>query len=165
MKTCPAGVSALVLAACIFTSGLAVAGPHRSLVLSQFPHGKELARVDLDGQKEFSLSFIHSVSRTRVVDLYQIRVTNIVQTAERFRAHGAGLPSSPDEPGGISWEKQGDEFVLHMERPIPKLVIRTDKNYENRLMLGKQTINLNQWEDQALLVKIECNLRERPFQE
>ena len=126
----------------------------RALAVSRFPEGTELMRVGIDGEKGFSLTFIHSVSLTEVVDCYDIRGGRIVQTAEYFSAHGAGLPSQADEPGGIAWEKQGDRFVLRMERPIPKLVVRTDRRYENRLHIGGKTVNLNQWEDQALLVSL-----------
>ncbi len=125
------------------------------MVISTFPGNDILLRVPLGSGQKFSLSFIHSVSKTRVIDLYDVRGTDIVQTREYFSAHGAGLPSSPDEPGGIKWEKQGSQFVLYMERPIPKLVVRTDKNYENRLIVQGRTIDLNQWEDQALLLYIE----------
>ncbi len=156
MRPCLAGVLALVLAACIFAAPLNAGCLNRYLAVAQFPVGGELARIDLDKETLFSLSFIHSVSKTRVVDIYQVREGNIVQTAERFRAHGAGLPSNIDEPGGLAWEHKGEEFIFHMKRPIPKLVVRTDKNYENRLILGKKTINLNQWKDQALLMHIVC---------
>lgn len=114
-----------------------------------------LSRIPLGPEKNFSLSFIHSVSKTEVIDVYEIRDRDIVQIREIFSAHGAGLPSGPEEPGGIAWERQGSRFVLHMERPIPKLVVRTDKNYRNRLTIQGRTINLNQWEDQALLVTTE----------
>lgn len=125
------------------------------IVIATFPKNETLLQVPLENEPLFSLSFIHSVSRTRVTDVYEIREKDIVQTREYFSAHGAGLPSSPDEPGGIKWEKQDSRFVLHMERPIPKLVVRTDKNYENRLKVLGRTINLNQWEDQALYIYIE----------
>ena len=108
MRQIIAGVPALVLAACIFTAAAATAeiaaiaagsGPY--LAVSQFPGGRELMRIHLDGEPGFSLSFIHSVSQTRVVDLYQVRGRDIVQTAERFKAHGAGLPSAAEEPRWI----------------------------------------------------------------
>lgn len=125
------------------------------LVVSRFPEGCCMARFYLEGEDAFSLSFIHSVSETPVRDCYNIRGAEIVQTRGYFRAHGAGLPSHPNEPGGLSWEKKGNEFVLHMKRPIPKLVVRTDRNYQNRLFIGKRIINLNQWEDQALLIYVD----------
>lgn len=162
MRRCLTGVPALVPAACIFavlifTVPLDAGCMDRHLAVVRFPGGHELIRVALEHETGFSLSFIHSVSKTRVTDIYQAREKEIIQTAERFRAHGAGLPSSVDEPGGLTWEKEGDEFILRMERPIKKLVVRTDKNYENRLVIGKKTINLNQWEDQALLLHIICD--------
>lgn len=141
-----------ILAACTSLESMGTSG---TLVISQFPGNGELTRIPLGQEKEFSLSFIHSVSKTEVVDVYEIRGRDIIQTRELFSAHGAGLPSSPEEPGGLAWERQGSRFVLRMERPIPKLVIRTDQNYKNRLMLQGRTINLNQWEDQALLVTVK----------
>jgi hypothetical protein len=39
-----------------------------------------------------------------------------------------------------------------MKRPIPTLVVRTDKHYQNRLILPDSTVDLNQWEDQALKI-------------
>ena len=155
MRHCKTGVPALVLAACLLMAAVRCpAGTGSVLVLSQFPGGRELLRLDTGREKGFALTFIHSVSRTPVVDEYLFEQGGIVQTAERFRAHGAGLPSHPNEPGGLSWEKQGEDFVLHMRRPMPKLVVRTDANYRNRLVLGRQTVNLNQWEDQALLIRL-----------
>lgn len=149
-----AGVPAVLLAACIFISAAAAGEGGRCLAVSQFPEGRELMRAGLGGEQKFSLSFIHSVSRTPVEDIYRVTGNRIIQTEERFMAHGAGLPSHPEEPGGVSWEQDGETFILKMERPIPKLVVRTDKNYRNRLILGYRTINLNQWEDQALLLHI-----------
>ena len=139
-------------AVCLFPLTALSAG---QMVISSFPENSILLEIPLEAGNQFSLSFIHSVSKTRVTDVYEIRRKEIIQTQELFSAHGAGLPSSPDEPYGIKWEKQGSQFVLYMERPIPKLVVRTDKNYENRLHVSGQTINLNQWEDQALLLHIE----------
>ncbi len=155
MKRFTAGVLVILLAACIFSMAWGKLSASVSLVATQFPQGRELGRWELDPDNGFSLSFIHSVSKTRVLDVYSVRKNSIVQTREYFRAHGAGLPSHPNEPYGLSWEKKGDDFILHMERPIQKLVVRTDRNYRNRLIIGKDTINLNQWEDQAIWLYID----------
>ncbi|WP_321495419.1 DUF1850 domain-containing protein [uncultured Desulfobacter sp.] len=141
-----------LLAVCFIPVSVLAAG---QIVIVSFPKNNMLLKVSLENEMRFSLSFVHSVSKTRVTDLYEIRGNQIVQIREYFSAHGAGLPSSPEEPDGIRWEKQKSQFVLHMERFIPKLVVRTDKNYENRLKIQSRTINLNQWEDQALQLYIE----------
>lgn len=154
MKGLNTGVPALVLAACIFLAAAQSAAGRSALVISQFPRGSELLRLDSGGEKGFSLSFIHSVSGTPVRDDYLFDRGRIVQVAERFMAHGAGLPSHPDEPFGLAWEREGDAFLLRMHRPIQTLVVRTDGNYRNRLILGRRDVNLNQWEDQALLIRL-----------
>jgi len=150
-----AGVLVLILATCISPKAYSHKNGFVQLVVAQFPELKELGRYRLASDQKFSLSFIHSVSKTRVTDVYEIRAGKIIQTKEIFKAHGAGLPSNTMEPGGISWEKTKDWFIFHMERPIPKLVVRTDKIYENRLILASGVIDLNQWVDQSLLIYIE----------
>lgn len=131
------------------------------LALVNFHSEERYLTVTLDDSHQFALSFIHSVSLTPVVDYYQVDINNkIVQTAERFEQHGAGLPSSIDE--GRDWRKEDDYFWLMMERPIEQLIIRTDKDYKNRLYLGKsehpletlKKIDLNQWPNQALLITV-----------
>lgn len=151
-KTIAAGVLVIFLAACTPGGSYDIDNGSVQLVVTQFPEQRELARYRLGPDKTFSLSFIHSVSKTRVTDVYEIRAGKIIQIKEFFRAHGAGLPSNTDEPGGISWEKTEDWFILHMERPIVKLVVRTDKLYQNRLATASMVIDLNQWEDQPLLL-------------
>ena len=147
-----AGVLVFFLAACTSLGGNL--DSKSEIVITQFPEQRQLGRFPLGPEKSFSLSFIHSVSKTRVTDVYEFRKGQIIQTKEIFKTHGAGLPSSPMEPGGISWEKTKENFILHMIRPIPKLVVRTDKLYENRLGIDAKIVDLNQWDDQALLIYI-----------
>jgi hypothetical protein len=125
------------------------------LVIRQFPARTALARycIPLDGA--FSLSFVHSVSLTPVRDDYRIEADAIVQVAETFQTHEAGLPSLEQESDALGWEWQQGQFRLHMRRQIPHLVMRTDRNYRNRLHIGCRIVNLNQWDDQALELSIE----------
>lgn len=155
-------VGPTVLAVLLITSTLVLAQSLEAritqLVITQFPEQNELARYSLNYNDTFSLSFIHSVSNTRVIDVYEVRKGRIVQIREVFKTHGAGLPSNSEEPGGLSWEMTEDGFILHMDRKIPKLVVRTDKSYQNRLYLPSKEINLNQWEDQALSLNVVSTL-------
>ena len=65
-----------------------------------------------------------------------------------------GLPSGADEPGATGWEHHDGRFVIRMKRLIPRLVVRTDRNYRNRLHIDGREINLNGWDDQALELAI-----------
>jgi len=128
--------------------------PGYCLTIRQYPGMETLASFPLEKETQFALSFIHSVTVTPVRDNYIVTPEGICQTSEVFESHCAGLPYSDKEPDATKWEQLDGKFILHMERKIPKLVVRTDKNYKNRLHLPDQIINLNQWKDQALLLEI-----------
>lgn len=109
----------------------------------------------VDGR--FELSFIHSVSMTPVRDFYRLTETeqgglSIRQTAERFIAHGQGLPSLVDEPDATSFSNDNGTFVLSIDRAIGRLIVRTDRRFRNRLHTGGTTIDLNQWPDTGLRI-------------
>ncbi len=130
--------------------------PKYHLVIKQYPAMTSLIRVPLKNIHEFALSFIHSVTMTPVRDNYEITPDgSICQISEVFESHCAGLPYSDEETGATRWEQKEGKFILHMERNIPKLVVRTDKRYRNRLHIQDQVIDLNQWEDQALFIAVE----------
>jgi len=156
MKRVIAGVLALLLAACTASGGR----PDKALPclsISRFPSSFILGHYPLPEEGAFSLSFIHSVSQTPVRDDYQTLGYRIIQTAETFQAHGAGLPSGADETGVTGWEHHDGHFIIRMQRPIPRLIVRTDRNYCNRLHIDGKEIDLNTWEDQALeLAVVPC---------
>ena len=104
------------------------------------------------------------MSVTPVRDDYVLEPNGAIrQTAEIFIAHGQGLPSAVNEPGGLAWEHEDGRFRLTMDRPIEKLVVRTDARYENRLHAADGTVDLNQWDDQALLLRpTSCPMSQRP---
>lgn len=156
LKLAITGVLAMVLAACAVSgSGSTAAGT--CMLVRQFPSDLVLKQFPQPQDGRFSLSFIHSVSGTPVRDDYQIVTGRIVQTAETFQAHGAGLPSGSDEPGVTGWEHHNGRFIIRMHRPISRLIVRTDRNYRNRLHINDKEINLNSWSDQALeLVVVPC---------
>lgn len=130
------------------------------LNITDFRRQKLLLRWRLDSSY-FALSFVHSVSETPVVDYYRLdKQNNIIQIAERFEHHGAGLPSNVTE--GTEWQHRNGYFWLSMQRPIKQLIIRTDIDYQNRLHPNKQpdnngqlsqSVNLNQWADTALWLR------------
>ena len=149
MRASIAGVLAVVLAACVYTGATPRKDP-LCLAVRQFPGGGMLERRPLPIEGRFALTFIHSVSKTPVKDDYRVTGGKIVQIAESFEAHGAGLPSGTEEPGVTGWEHCNGRFIIRMERPISRLIVRTDRDYRNRLLIEGTEINLNRWPNQAL---------------
>ncbi len=158
MQRAMTGALALVLAGCAL-SGMGSEKTCRCLMISRFPSRSIVAQHTLPESGFFSLSFIHSVSQTPVRDDYQAIDCRVSQIAETFQAHGAGLPSGIDEPGVIGWELHDGRFVVRMQRPISRLIIRTDGAYRNRLHIDGHDINLNDWGNQALeLAIVPCTV-------
>jgi hypothetical protein len=130
------------------------------LTIQRFPDQVLLAKIPLLPGGEFSLSFIHSVSLTPVRDEYRLENGKILQISEVFETHGAGLPSGFADTGVIGWEQADGKFIVRLRREIERLVVRTDRKYQNRLTVSGREINLNTWEDQALeLTVIPCTSR------
>ena len=127
------------------------------LVLEQSRSSQQFGCIALF-ENRFELSFIHSVSLTTVFDAYQVTGNKndyrMVQTQERFSAHGQGLPSLVDEPDSIAFESIDGQFILSLNRPIHHLIVRTDKRFKNRLYTGAEQYNLNQWPDTGISVVI-----------
>ncbi|TKW64297.1 MAG: DUF1850 domain-containing protein [Paracoccus denitrificans] len=113
------------------------AGEGAALCLSETRgDGAALARLPLGPDGGFELSFIHSVSRTPVRDVYRVEAGEIIQTHEIFTAHGAGLPSVADDVGVTAWRHKDGRFVLDMRRPTGPIHLRVQAQYENTLHIA-----------------------------
>lgn len=133
------------------THGAYAAG---SLCLYQGYTDKELARYATDHSGSFSLSFLHSVSLTPVVDHYDIKPGGIHQTAEVFEAHGAGLPSFADDIGATGWHRRDGKFILEMDRHFPRIQLRIQREYLNTLHIANQSITLADFGTNSIGLKI-----------
>ena len=95
--------------------------------------GAEIARVPLGPEGTFRLSFIHSVSKTPVVDVYRIEDGQILQTSEIFEAHGAGLPSIANDMDATGWRHEDGHFILDMHRLTGPIPLRIQAQFKNTL--------------------------------
>ena len=143
-------VLGMAFAAILFLTRGLWASP--SLCLAAHPAGGRLASYDLPPGDGFDLTFIHSVSRTPVRDSYVLRDGAILQTAEIFEAHGAGLPSLSNEVGATGWRHENGHFILEMERPIGTMIVRVQPAYDNALRIGDRTIPLASLGQKALRI-------------
>lgn len=113
-----------------------------SLCLYSHPSAETVQAYTLPDGGHFSLSFIHSVSGTPVVDQYQLDNDRITQSAEIFEAHGAGLPSQSDELNASGWRHENGHFILELDRPIDILIVRIQAEYDNTLHINDTAIEL-----------------------
>lgn len=120
-------------AAVALLAGVARAEPPCPAVLRVLarPAGSELARLGLDPEGGFALSFRHSVTLRTVIDRYRVEDGRIVQVELIFDAHGPGLPdvAGPD----LRFLREGERIRVAMHRPIERLLLRPSPESENRL--------------------------------
>jgi hypothetical protein len=142
--------SAFLFAILLCWSADASAG---QLCLSDPKTNIEIVRYTTGPDQTFSLSFIHSVSLTPVVDEYVLRSEMIIQTREIFEAHGAGLPSFDNDVGATGWQFEDGKFILEMVRPFDQMRIRIQHEYKNALHIAGQDIDLSQFDSSVLMLR------------
>nr|WP_237684853.1 DUF1850 domain-containing protein [Szabonella alba] len=136
-----AALAPLLLLICLGTAARACSLP--DLRLERVADGVPLWQGGADG---FALRWRHSVTLTPVIATYAIGPDGAIrQTEERFEAHGPGMAHD-----GAGWRQEGDQIVLPLDRPIPRLVFRTAPEHENRLFAQGTEIDLTLWPGQPL---------------
>lgn len=132
---------------------LATIGAHAACVtLTSNPDGAVLNHIDTPvDQPVFVVSYVHSVTRTPVVESYRIESGGIVQTEIRFEQHGPGLPTQADAGG--SFEQRDGQIVATMARRFDVIVMRVNADQSPRLTAGGHEHDLAAFGDRALALR------------
>jgi hypothetical protein len=98
----------------------------------------------------FTMTYIHSVTRTPVTETYRATAEGLVQTAIRFEQHGPGLPSGP--AAGERWIARDSGFEVAMQRKLESVVIRVHGDQSPRLAIDGRTVDLARWGNRPLVL-------------
>ncbi len=121
------------------------------LTLASHPDGAPLARLALPGDAAaFSIAYVHSVTRTPVIERYRIDGNEIVQTAIEFEQHGPGLPTEADAGG--TFTRRDGRFIVTMQRRFPVIVMRVHADQSPRLVADSRSSDLAHWGNRALVL-------------
>lgn len=137
---------------CYFTGGVSAARACDAEMLELVDLRGATVLTEFQGP-EFALSWRHSVTLTTVRADYRLLAgRGIVQTAERFAAHGPGMAHD-----GAGWRIEDGQMVLDLDRDIDRLILRTAPEHENRLQTTAAEIDLTQWPATPLEIRAaEC---------
>jgi hypothetical protein len=127
---------------------LAAAGT--CLQFASHPDGAPLAEVAVNGGA-FAVTYVHSVTRTPVVERYRIEGRTIVEFEMKFAQHGPGLPTEPD--AGHAFEQRDGQLIVSMERRLPTVVMRVNRDQSPRLTSGEREVDLAAWGNRAVVVR------------
>ena len=113
-----------------------------------YPEEKALASVPLPPDRGFTITYVHSVTRTPVIETYRVSPDRFVQTSIRFEQHGPGLPTAPGP--GERWERIDGRFVVTMARPLDDIRMRVHADQAPALDVAGATLALTRWGNRAI---------------
>ena len=142
-----ARASALLLG--LAAPGLAFAA---CLELASHPDGAALERIALPASApDFTLTYVHSVTRTPVEERYRVDGATLVETQMSFSQHGPGLPTAAD--AGSTMRTVDGRFVVTMARGFEAIVMRVHADQAPELHASGRAINLAAWGNRALALR------------
>ena len=114
-----------------------------------YPEEIALASVPLSvADPGFTITYVHSVTRTPVVETYVASPHGFVQTSIRFEQHGPGLPT--EAGAGERWQRVDGRFVVTMARPVATIRMRVHADQAPILEAPGATVALTQWGNRAI---------------
>ena len=123
------------------------------LALGSHPDNAPLLQIALPADDpSFTITYVHSVTRTPVLERYAISGSEIVETEIRFEQHGPGLPTEADAGG--TFTRSDGRFIVTMDRRFPNVVMRVHADQSPRLTAGNRNIDLAQWGNRALTLSV-----------
>ena len=125
------------------------------LGLTSHPDGAPLSALALAaGEPGFTVTYLHSVTRTPVDERYRIDGNAIVQTEIRFEQHGPGLPTEADADS--QWTRHDGRFVVTMDRRFERIVMRVHADQRPTLVIGDRRTELAQWGNRSIALDVNA---------
>ena len=145
----PAAARVIALLAGLATAG---AGSAACVELMAQPDGAILARVATPADDAtFTVAYVHSVTRTPVVERYRIEAGAIVQSAIEFEQYGPGLPTEADR--GERFERRDGRFVVTLRRRFDVIVMRVHADQKPYLAVDDRRYDLAAWGNRAIALR------------
>ncbi len=129
--------------------GMAIAA---CLELASHPDGAVLHRIEIAAPApDFSITYMHSVTRTPVEERYRLDGAAIVETQMTFSQHGPGLPTAAD--AGSAMRVVDGRFVVTMARHFDTIVMRVHADQTPQLFAAGRATDLAAWGNRALMLR------------
>jgi hypothetical protein len=129
--------------------GVALACPS-GISVTTVADGRIVADIDVtsvgagDRGYDFALIYLHSVTLSPVESRYRLEADGFRQVAELFAQHGPGLAAEPVN-GKRSWRIEDGRFRIALDQELPRIRLRVDPDYRNRLVTADRQVDLTQW--------------------
>ena len=112
------------------------------LVLSDADTGEVFLERTLPKDGTFSVTFVHSVNKTPVSDVYRARGRRIVLTGTVYYGFGAGVPTELRPGETLTMGEDGEMIVTGMDTEMTRLVYVVGTVSDHVLRIGDEEISL-----------------------
>lgn len=114
----------------------------KELVLSDWDSGQVYASYPVEEGTTFGVEFIHSVNKSPVRDIYEIRGEEIWNTQCIYYGFGAGVEETLGEGETLSYGDKGEMIVSGIEKKMDNMLLVVGTISDHTLYLGEETISL-----------------------
>ncbi|MBR2831944.1 MAG: DUF1850 domain-containing protein [Oscillospiraceae bacterium] len=111
-------------------------------MLSDADTGEIYLERPLSGEGVFSVTFIHSVNRSPVSDVYRVRGRRIFLTGTVYYGFGAGVPTELGPGESLTYGERGEMIVTGMDMEMTRLVYVVGTVSDHVLRIGEEEISL-----------------------
>ena len=112
------------------------------LVLSDKESGQVYATYPVENGDTYAVEFVHSVNKSPVRDVYEIRAGEIWNTQCIYYGFGAGVEEELGEGETLSYGENGEMIISNINKKMDNLVIVVGTISDHTLYLGDETISL-----------------------
>ncbi|MBE5949219.1 MAG: DUF1850 domain-containing protein [Lachnospiraceae bacterium] len=140
-----------VTAAVIFTAAVMLCiiisitkSDNKELVLRDLDTGKVYARYQLKEGDTFSITFVHSVNKSPVTEVYQIRNDKIYLEECLYYAFGAGVATTLEGEQTLSYGENGEMIISNINTLMYDLIYVVGTVSDHVLELQNTEISLRE---------------------
>ena len=118
------------------------------------------ARYRVEEGDEFSVSFIHSVNKSPLIDVYQIRGHAIYVVRTIYYGFGAGIQTELEDGQTLAYGEDGAMIVSGFDREMPHLSYIVGTVSDHMLTVHGKEISLREVCGRNSTVEFTCEFRQ-----
>lgn len=112
------------------------------LILYNTESEEEYRRFAVEDGSEFSVTFVHSVNKSPLTDVFVIRDGKIYADRTIYAAFGAGVQSTLEEGQTLSYDQEGNMIVSGFDTVFPEVKYIVGTVSDHVLNIGGEEISL-----------------------
>lgn len=151
--TAVAAIAICVVAALLIF--IAESGEDDKLILSDGNTGDVYAEFDAYEGMEFGVSFIHSVNKSEVYEIYEIKDGKIILMKCIYSSFGAGVATEIEDGQTLEYTDDGKMIISNINREMSGLSYIVGTISDHVLRIGKQETSLRELCGKNSVVRFE----------